>query len=127
LRRNFTRSAMALTTSAPTRLEICEAQSPSRKPSRNFAVATPETEGKTMRRTPVLAPRSRSLVRFREGGRGLVGFVRIKLHYEAAVHSAPGERMDSEEPPNVRVACSGDIDEVVRLIHDAAAWMSAKG
>ncbi|WP_228711436.1 dihydropteroate synthase [Klebsiella pneumoniae] len=45
LRRNFTRSAMALTTSAPTRLEICEAQSPSRKPSRNFAVATPETEG----------------------------------------------------------------------------------
>ncbi|WP_410477000.1 dihydropteroate synthase [Klebsiella variicola] len=37
--------AMALTTSAPTRLEICEAQSPSRKPSRNFAVATPETEG----------------------------------------------------------------------------------
>ena len=29
--------------------------------------------------------------------------------------------MDSEEPPNVRVACSGDIDEVVRLIHDAAA------
>ncbi len=25
--------------------EICEAQSPSRKPSRNFAVATPETEG----------------------------------------------------------------------------------
>ncbi|WP_265555745.1 hypothetical protein [Trichlorobacter lovleyi] len=23
--------------------------------------------------------------------------------------------MDSEEPPNVRVACSGDIDEVVRL------------
>ncbi len=32
LRRNFTRSAMALTTSAPTRLEICEAQSPSRKP-----------------------------------------------------------------------------------------------
>ncbi len=45
LRRNFTRSAMALTTSAPTRTEICEAQSPSRKPSRNFAVATPETEG----------------------------------------------------------------------------------
>src|SRR5690625_3524374 len=38
-----------------------------------------------------------------------------------------GERMDSEEPPNVRVACSGDIDEVVRLMHDAAAWMSAKG
>ena len=37
------------------------------------------------------------------------------------------ERMDSEEPPNVRVACSGDIDEVVRLMHDAAAWMSAKG
>lgn len=36
------------------------------------------------------------------------------------------ERMDSEEPPNVRVACSGDIDEVVRLMHDAAAWMSAK-
>ncbi|KDF29942.1 hypothetical protein AE41_04887 [Enterobacter hormaechei] len=35
--------------------------------------------------------------------------------------------MDSEEPPNVRVACSGDIDEVVRLMHDAAAWMSAKG
>lgn len=34
--------------------------------------------------------------------------------------------MDSEEPPNVRVACSGDIDEVVRLMHDAAAWMSAK-
>uniref|UniRef100_UPI003B67D70F hypothetical protein n=1 Tax=Enterobacter cloacae complex sp. TaxID=2027919 RepID=UPI003B67D70F len=33
--------------------------------------------------------------------------------------------MDSEEPPNVRVACSGDIDEVVRLMHDAAAWMSA--
>ena len=32
--------------------------------------------------------------------------------------------MDSEEPPNVRVACSGDIDEVVRLMHDAAAWMS---
>ena len=32
-----------------------------------------------------------------------------------------------EEPPNVRVACSGDIDEVVRLMHDAAAWMSAKG
>lgn len=30
--------------------------------------------------------------------------------------------MDSEEPPNVRVACSGDIDEVVRLMHDAAAW-----
>ncbi|WP_432212296.1 GNAT family N-acetyltransferase, partial [Pseudomonas aeruginosa] len=29
--------------------------------------------------------------------------------------------------PNVRVACSGDIDEVVRLMHDAAAWMSAKG
>ena len=29
--------------------------------------------------------------------------------------------MDSEEPPNVRVACSGDIDEVVRLMHDAAA------
>ena len=28
---------------------------------------------------------------------------------------------------NVRVACSGDIDEVVRLMHDAAAWMSAKG
>ncbi|MBX4378631.1 GNAT family N-acetyltransferase, partial [Mycobacterium tuberculosis] len=27
--------------------------------------------------------------------------------------------MDSEEPPNVRVACSGDIDEVVRLMHDA--------
>ncbi|HBE1835467.1 hypothetical protein ICK29_26675, partial [Escherichia coli] len=25
------------------------------------------------------------------------------------------------------VACSGDIDEVVRLMHDAAAWMSAKG
>ncbi|KMH52486.1 hypothetical protein SM75_05602, partial [Klebsiella pneumoniae] len=24
--------------------------------------------------------------------------------------------MDSEEPPNVRVACSGDIDEVVRLM-----------
>ncbi|MCU9606471.1 hypothetical protein OCZ60_19155, partial [Proteus mirabilis] len=43
------------------------------------------------------------------------------------VHTAPGERMDSEEPPNVRVACSGDIDEVVRLMHDAAAWMSAKG
>ncbi|MDS1323379.1 hypothetical protein [Klebsiella pneumoniae] len=35
--------------------------------------------------------------------------------------------MDSEEPPSVRVACSGDIDEVVRLMHDAAAWMSAKG
>ncbi|HGF0951399.1 TPA: GNAT family N-acetyltransferase [Klebsiella pneumoniae] len=35
--------------------------------------------------------------------------------------------MDSEEPPNVRVACSGNIDEVVRLMHDAAAWMSAKG
>ncbi|MGJ8945834.1 hypothetical protein AB9K17_23260, partial [Salmonella enterica subsp. enterica serovar Kentucky] len=35
------------------------------------------------------------------------GLVRIKLHYEAAVHTAPGERMDSEEPPNVRVACSG--------------------
>ncbi len=35
--------------------------------------------------------------------------------------------MDGEEPPNVRVACSGDIDEVVRLMHDAAAWMSAKG
>lgn len=35
--------------------------------------------------------------------------------------------MDSEEPPNVRVACSGDIDEVVRLMHDAAAWVSAKG
>ena len=35
--------------------------------------------------------------------------------------------MDSEEPPNVRIACSGDIDEVVRLMHDAAAWMSAKG
>ena len=35
--------------------------------------------------------------------------------------------MDSEEPPNVRVACSGDIDEVVRLMHDAAAWMSAGG
>ena len=34
--------------------------------------------------------------------------------------------MDSEEPPNVRVACSGDIDEVVRLMHDAAAWMSAR-
>ncbi|MDF7293798.1 hypothetical protein NFF91_17680, partial [Proteus mirabilis] len=45
----------------------------------------------------------------------------------SAVHTAPGERMDSEEPPNVRVACSGDIDEVVRLMHDAAAWMSAKG
>ncbi|OTH23000.1 hypothetical protein CAY99_34945, partial [Pseudomonas aeruginosa] len=45
---------------------------------------------------------------------------RIKLHYEAAVHTAPGERMDSEEPPNVRVACSGDIDEVVRLLHDSA-------
>ena len=57
----------------------------------------------------------------------MLGLVRIKLHYEAAVHTAPGERMDSEEPPNVRVACSGDIDEVVRLMHDAAAWMSAKG
>ncbi|AUG96240.1 hypothetical protein MS8345_04734 [Escherichia coli] len=34
--------------------------------------------------------------------------------------------MDSEEPPNVRVACSGDIDEVVRLMHDAAAWMSPR-
>ncbi len=36
-------------------------------------------------------------------------------------------RMDSEEPPN-RVACSGDIDEVVREA-DArrfAAWMSAR-
>jgi hypothetical protein len=33
--------------------------------------------------------------------------------------------MDSEEPPNVRVACSGDIDEVVRLMHDAAAWMGS--
>ncbi|EPI5228042.1 GNAT family N-acetyltransferase, partial [Pseudomonas aeruginosa] len=66
-------------------------------------------------------------VRFREGGRRHAGLVRIKLHYEAAVHTAPGERMDSEEPPNVRVACSGDIDEVVRLMHDAAAWMSAKG
>ena len=63
----------------------------------------------------------------REGGRRHAGLVRIKLHYEAAVHTAPGERMDSEEPPNVRVACSGDIDEVVRLMHDAAAWMSAKG
>ena len=35
--------------------------------------------------------------------------------------------MDSEEPPNVRVDCSGHTDEVVRLMHDAAAWMSAKG
>ncbi|ECM2975700.1 hypothetical protein H0684_004975 [Salmonella enterica subsp. enterica serovar Typhimurium] len=34
--------------------------------------------------------------------------------------------MDSEEPPNVRVACSGDIDEVVRLMHDAAAGSVAK-
>lgn len=73
------------------------------------------------------AARQRTLVRFREGGRRHAGLVRIKLHYEAAVHTAPGERMDSEEPPNVRVACSGDIDEVVRLMHDAAAWMSAKG
>jgi hypothetical protein len=72
------------------------------------------------------AARQRTLVRFREGGRRHAGLVRIKLHYEAAVHTAPGERMDSEEPPNVRVACSGDIDEVVRLMHDAAAWMSAK-
>ncbi len=73
------------------------------------------------------AARQRTPVRFREGGRRHAGLVRIKLHYEAAVHTAPGERMDSEEPPNVRVACSGDIDEVVRLMHDAAAWMSAKG
>ncbi|MBC9955432.1 hypothetical protein ICM05_12485 [Leucobacter sp. cx-42] len=34
--------------------------------------------------------------------------------------------MDSEEPPNVRVACSGDIDEVVRLMHDAARIIAAK-
>ncbi|ENZ0353944.1 GNAT family N-acetyltransferase [Shigella flexneri] len=37
------------------------------------------------------------MVRFREGGRRHAGLVRIKLHYEAAVHTAPGERMDSEE------------------------------
>ncbi len=34
-------------------------------------------------------------------GADMLGSVRIKLHYEAAVHTAPGERMDSEEPPNV--------------------------
>ncbi|HDE2263560.1 TPA: glutathione S-transferase family protein, partial [Klebsiella pneumoniae] len=50
-------------------------------------------------------------------------FVAVMVHWRPR----PGERMDSEEPPNVRVACSGDIDEVVRLMHDAAAWMSAKG
>ncbi|WP_425524537.1 hypothetical protein [Aeromonas hydrophila] len=33
-------------------------------------------------------------------------------------------------PPNLHHARGlypGDIDEVVRLMHDAAAWMSAKG
>ncbi|WP_112924860.1 hypothetical protein [Escherichia coli] len=35
--------------------------------------------------------------------------------------------MCSRQAAVVRVACSGDIDEVVRLMHDAAAWMSAKG
>ncbi len=71
------------------------------------------------------AARQRTLVRFREGGRRHAGLVRIKLHYEAAVHTAPGSEWTAR-PPNVRVACSGDIDEVVRLMHDAAAWMSAK-
>ncbi len=37
-----------------------------------------------------LNTRQRTLVRFREGGRRHAGLVRIKLHYEAAVHTAPG-------------------------------------
>ena len=58
----------------------------------------------------------------------MLGLVRIKLAlYEAAVHTAPGERMDSEEPPERSGRLLGDIDEVVRLMHDAAAWMSAMG
>ncbi|GHL16944.1 hypothetical protein ECZU23_53870 [Escherichia coli] len=54
-------------------------------------------------------------VRFREGGRRHAGLVRIKLHYEAAVHTAPGSEWTAR---SLRVACSGDIDEVVRLMHD---------
>ena len=45
----------------------------------------------------------------------------------AAVHTAPRTKWTARSLQNVRVACSGDIDEVVRLMHDAAAWMSAKG
>ena len=57
----------------------------------------------------------------------MLGLVRIKLHHEAAVHTAPGERMDSEGASERSGRLLGDIDEVVRLMHDAAAWMSAKG
>lgn len=34
--------------------------------------------------------------------------------------------MDSEEPPNVRVACSGDIDEVVRLMQGFGEQWNSK-
>ncbi|MDD3838886.1 MAG: hypothetical protein PHG43_13735, partial [Phenylobacterium sp.] len=55
------------------------------------------------------------------------GLVRIKLHYEAAVHTAPGERMDSEEPPNVRVACSGDIDLSINIGRSDAPFLFHPG
>lgn len=126
LRRNFTRSAMALTTSAPTR---------PRSAKRNHLLGNPREISQSRRQRPrvesCLAFTFRPPASGPRSGSAKVGAdmlaCQIKLHYEAAVHTAPWERMDSEEPPNVRVACSGDIDEVVRLMHDAAAWMSAKG
>ncbi len=70
-----------------------------RSAKRNHLLGNPREISQSRRQRPRVRsclaftfrpPASGPLVRFREGGRRHAGLVRIKLHYEAAVHTAPG-------------------------------------
>ncbi len=117
---------MALTTSAPTRR---------RSAKRNHHLGNPREISQSRRqrprvrsclaftfRPPASGPRSGSA----KVGADMLGSSGSNCTMRRRFiprQGANGQRGAS----NVRVACSGDIDEVVRLMHDAAAWMSAKG
>ncbi len=72
---------------------------PRRSAKRNHLLGNPREISQSRRQRPRVRsclaftfrpPASGPSVRFREGGRRHAGLVRIKLHYEAAVHTAPG-------------------------------------
>ena len=72
------------------------------------------------------AARQRTLVRFREGAHTL-GRQDQTGTGGGGSYRARGAKWTARSLRTFGSPAPGDIDEVVRLMHDAAAWMSAKG